>query len=85
MRRTGAAMVAAFALIGAGGCVRTVTTVATAPVKAVGKVVDWSTTSPSERDRNYVRAMRKRDARCRKHPERAECAQQSGYPPSQPQ
>jgi hypothetical protein len=43
----------------AGGCVHTITTVATAPVKVAGKAVDWTTTSPSEADRNYERKQRK--------------------------
>jgi len=71
-------VLAALPLIATTGCVRTITSVATAPVKATGKVVDWSTTSPSERDRAYARKMRKREERCRKHPEAAECAQ-DGY------
>jgi len=70
-------MLAMAALVMTAGCVRTVTSVATAPVKAAGKVVDWSTTSPSESDRKYARKMRKREERCRKHPDAAECAQ--GY------
>ncbi|MFT3967628.1 MAG: hypothetical protein QM690_17275 [Sphingobium sp.] len=35
--------------------------VATLPVKATGKVVDWSTMSQDEADRNRGREMRKRD------------------------
>ena len=46
-----------------GGCVRTVTSVVTAPVKVVGKAVDWTTTSQSEADRNHGREMRKQEAR----------------------
>jgi hypothetical protein len=45
------------------GCVSAVKTVVTAPVKAVGKVADWSTTSQEESDRNRGRAMREREAR----------------------
>lgn len=63
-----------------GGCVRTVASVVTAPVKVVGKGVDWTTTSRSEADRNYGRKMRKQEARegkerrrwqenCRKNPD----------------
>ena len=33
------------------GCVSAVKTVVTAPVKAVGQVADWSTTSQDEADR----------------------------------
>ncbi|PAL20356.1 hypothetical protein [Sphingopyxis sp. GW247-27LB] len=45
------------------GCVSAVKTVVTAPVKAVGKVADWSTTSQEESDRNRGRAMREREAK----------------------
>ncbi len=44
-----------------GGCVSAVKTVVTAPVKAVGQVADWSTTSQDEADRNRGRAMRERE------------------------
>ena len=65
-----------------GGCVaKTAWDVATLPVKAGSQVVDWSTTSQEEADRNYGRKMREKEARegkarrkhdkeCRKHPER---------------
>ena len=43
------------------GCVSTVKTIVTAPVKAVGQVADWSTTSQDESDRNCGREMRKRE------------------------
>ena len=43
------------------GCVSTVKSVVTAPVKAVGQVADWSTTSQDEADRNRGRAMRARE------------------------
>lgn len=46
-----------------GGCVSAVKTVVTAPVKAVGKVADWTTTSQDESDRNRGRAMREREER----------------------
>ncbi len=46
-----------------GGCVRTVWNVATAPVRAGAQVVDWTTTSQSEADRNYGRKVRKQEAR----------------------
>ncbi|MBB6427560.1 hypothetical protein [Sphingopyxis sp. JAI128] len=45
------------------GCVSTVKTVVTAPVKAVGQVADWSTTSQDEADRNRGRELRKREER----------------------
>lgn len=63
-----------------GGCVaKTAWDVATLPVKAGSKAVDWTTTSQSESDRNYGRKMRKqeeregkerkkRDKACRKDP-----------------
>ena len=45
-----------------GACVaKTAWNVATAPVKAGGKVVDWTTTSQDEADRNYGRKMRKKE------------------------
>lgn len=45
------------------GCVRTVASVVTAPVRAGSQIVDWSTTSQDEADRNYGRKMRKQEAR----------------------
>lgn len=46
------------------GCIaRTALSVATAPVRVVGKTVDVMTTSQSEADENRGRAMRKRDKR----------------------
>lgn len=74
-----------------GGCVHTVATVVTAPVKVGAKVVDWTTTSRSEADRNYGRRMRKAEARegrerkawaqrCRKLPPGdPECRQYTGF------
>ena len=72
----------------AGGCVRTVASVVTAPVKIVSKGVDWTTTSQSEADRNYGKKMRKAEERegrerkkaekaCRKDP--AACGSYDGY------
>jgi hypothetical protein len=43
------------------GCISAVKTVVTAPVKAVGQVADWSTTSQDESDRNRGRELRKRE------------------------
>ena len=72
-----------------GGCLaKTVVDVATMPVKATGKAVDWTTTSQSEADRNYGRKMRKQEARegrerkkaaerCKKDP--SQCGQYDGY------
>ncbi|MCM8731916.1 hypothetical protein ACFO8O_13190 [Hephaestia sp. GCM10023244] len=65
----------------AGGClVKTAANVVTAPVRAGSQVVDWTTTSQDEADRNYGREMRKQEAKegrarkqrekqCRKRPE----------------
>ena len=72
-----------------GGCLaKTVVDVATMPVKATGKAVDWTTTSQSEADRNYGRKMRKQEARegrerkkaaeaCKKDP--SQCGTYDGY------
>jgi hypothetical protein len=47
-----------------GGClVRTAADVVTAPVRAGAKVVDWTTTSQSEADRNRGRRERKAEAK----------------------
>ncbi|WP_293973687.1 hypothetical protein [Sphingopyxis sp.] len=43
------------------GCFSAVKTVVTAPVKAVGQVADWTTTSQDESDRNRGREIRKRE------------------------
>ena len=45
----------------AGGCVRTVASVVTAPVKVVSQTADWATTSQDEADRNAGRKLRKED------------------------
>jgi hypothetical protein len=77
-----------------GGClVKTAANVVTAPVKAGGKVVDWTTTSQDESDRNYGRKMREQEARegkerkqhekeCKKHPDT--CGPYEGYRASNP-
>ena len=71
------------------GCIaKTAVDVVTLPVKAVGKTVDWTTTSQSESDRNYGRKMRKAEARegkerkewqkrCAKDPDN--CGEYDGY------
>lgn len=66
------------------GCVRTVASVVTAPVRAGAQVVDWSTTSQEEADRNYGRKMRKQEAREGKErkkadKERREQCRRAGY------
>jgi hypothetical protein len=71
-----------------GGCLSTVGSVVTAPVKVAGKAVDWTTTSQSEADRNYGKKMRKAEERegrerkaweksCRKDPDT--CGPYNGY------
>lgn len=56
--------VAALLPLASGGCLaKTAFDVATLPVKAAGKAVDWTTTSQSESDRNYGRKMRKQEER----------------------
>lgn len=45
------------------GCVNTVASVVTAPVKAVAKAADWATTSQDEADRNRGRELRAREER----------------------
>ena len=44
------------------GCVSTAASIITAPVRAAGQVVDWSTTSQDESDRNLGRKVRAREA-----------------------
>ncbi len=71
-----------------GGCLSTAAAVVKAPFQAAGQVVDWTTTSQEESDRNYGRKMRKAEARegkerrefekeCRKRPEGETCL--AGY------
>ena len=73
-----------------GGCVNTIASVVTAPVRATAQVVDWSTTSQSESDRNYGRKMRKAEERegkerrdwakrCDGRPEREGCDAYRGF------
>jgi hypothetical protein len=68
------------------GCVvHTAYDVAMVPVHAGGKVVDWTTTSRAEADRNYGRKMRKQQAREAKERrreekrEREQAARPAGY------
>ena len=49
-----------------GGCVSTIATVVTAPVKVAAKAADWATTSQDEADRNRGRAERKAEEHARK-------------------
>lgn len=48
--------------------------IATAPFKATGQVVDWSTTSRAEADRNRGREIRKQEERERR--DHARCVRQ---------
>jgi hypothetical protein len=57
--------------ISLGGCVSTVATVVTAPVRVAGWTADKLTTSQAEADRNYGRKMRKREEREGKEERRA--------------
>lgn len=43
------------------GCVRTVGSIVTFPVKAAAQGVDWATTSQDEADRNHGRQIRKEE------------------------
>jgi len=54
------------------GCVRTVGTIVTAPVKAVSQGADWATTSQDEADRNRGREIRKQEEREAKERRRRE-------------
>ncbi len=54
------------------GCVRTVGTIVTAPVKVVAKGVDLATTSQEEADRNRGRELRKAEEKQRREARRAE-------------
>ncbi|QGP78122.1 hypothetical protein [Sphingobium sp. CAP-1] len=61
-------------LLALPGCVRTVASVVTAPVRAGSQVVDWTTTSQDEADRNYGRKMREQEAREGKERKKADKA-----------
>lgn len=63
MRKVLVSLVAALPLL-CGGCLaKAVVDVATLPVKAGAKAVDWTTTSQEESDRNYGRKMREKEAK----------------------
>lgn len=88
MNRILIAAVAALPLL-TGGCIaKTAFDVVTLPVKAGAKVVDWTTTSQSESDRNYGKRMREaetregrerreQDKRCRRDPN--DCGRYDGF------
>jgi hypothetical protein len=62
-------------LLTLSGCVvSTAAHVATMPVRATAKVVDWTTTSQSEADRNRGRRERKAEEKQRKEQRKAERA-----------
>lgn len=74
----------------AAGCVSTATTIVKAPFQVAGKAVDLATTSPSERDRNYIRKQRKAQERedrerrawarrCRGHEDEPQCRDYTGF------
>jgi hypothetical protein len=83
------ALILPLAALCTSGCIaKTAVDVVTLPVKAVGKTVDWTTTSQSESDRNYGAKMRKAEARegkerrewqkrCAKKPE--QCGEYDGF------
>lgn len=56
-------MIAIVLPLAAGGCVTgAAMRVATMPVRGAAKVVDWTTTSPDEADRNRGREIRRAEA-----------------------
>ena len=56
-------LVALMALLLSGCIARTAVDVVTAPVRAVGQVADWTTTSQDEADRNRGREIREEEER----------------------
>jgi cell shape-determining protein MreC len=58
------------------GCVSTVTSIATAPIRAVGWTADKLTTSQSESDRNRGRRDRKAEEKQAREARKAEKARQ---------
>jgi hypothetical protein len=48
------------------GCMSTVGTIVTAPVKVVAQAADWATESEDEADRNRGREIRRAEERARK-------------------
>ncbi len=84
--KTICAFAAPLILIALPGCVaKTALDVVTLPVRAGGKVVDWTTTSQEESDRNYGKKMRKLEARegrerRKQDKERRRQCREAGYP-----
>jgi len=64
-----ALLVAALVL---SGCIRTIATVVTAPVKVAAQAADWATTSQDEADRNRGREIRRGEQREAKERRRLE-------------
>ncbi|MEM8694586.1 MAG: hypothetical protein AAGE05_01020 [Pseudomonadota bacterium] len=57
-------MIATLVALLLSGCIaRTAANVVTAPVRAVGQVADWATTSQDEADRNRGREIREEEER----------------------
>ncbi|MGP1282681.1 MAG: hypothetical protein ACTS1X_06870 [Parasphingopyxis sp.] len=56
-------IVTLMALLLSGCIARTAANVVTAPVRAVGQVADWATTSQDEADRNRGREIREEEER----------------------
>lgn len=54
-------ILAALAPLLSGCLVRTAADVVTAPVRATSQVIDWTTTSQDESDRNYGRRVREEE------------------------
>ncbi len=62
MRQPATIICAALLGLATSGCIAsTAVSVVTAPVRAAAQVVDWTTTSQSESDRNRGRALRERE------------------------
>lgn len=80
------ALAAPLMLMALPGCVaKTALDVVTLPVRAGGQVVDWTTTSQDEADRNYGKKMRKQEARegrerKKQNKERRRQCREAGYP-----
>ena len=58
-----ATIIAPLVVLTLSGCVSTVASVVTAPVKAVAQAADWATTSQDEADRDRGRDLREREER----------------------
>ena len=67
------ALLAPIALLTLPGCIaKAAVDLATMPIRAGAQAADWATTSQDESDRNYGRAMRKKEAREGKEMKRAD-------------